>query len=45
MLSELIGIERDKTITVELIYIPNDDKQNYRYCRLQYVVKTSKQST
>ena len=29
----------DKTMSDKLMYIPNDDTQNYLYCRLQLVVK------
>ena len=28
-------ILRDKTMADKLIYIPNDDTQNYPFCRLQ----------
>ena len=31
---------RDKTIKDKLIYIPNDDTQNYPFYRLQLLVKT-----
>ena len=31
-------IGRDKTMADKLMYIPNDDKQNYPFCRLQLVV-------
>ena len=27
-------------IALKLMYIPNDDKQNYPFCRLQLVVET-----
>ena len=33
------GILRDKTIDVELMYIPNDDKQNYKMIKLNQVLK------
>ena len=39
-------VEQDKIVikgqsmTDALMYIPNDDTQNYFYCRLQLVVKT-----
>ena len=29
----------------ELMYIPNDDKQNYPFCRLQLVFETLGQSS
>ncbi len=32
------GISRDKTMTDKLMYIPNDDTQNYLFCRLQLVI-------
>ena len=31
------GTIRDKTIDDTLMYIPNKDKQNYPFCKLQYV--------
>ncbi len=34
------GIYRYKTMTTKLMYIPNDDTQNYTFYRLQYVVET-----
>ena len=39
------GIQRDKTIADKLIYISNDDTQNYPFCRLQSVVETFEHST
>ena len=33
-------IYRNKTMADKLIYIRNDDKQNYIFCRLQLVVET-----
>ena len=34
------GILRDKTMDDELIYyIPNDDTQNYPFCRIELFVK------
>ena len=30
----------DKTMTDKLMYIPNDNTQNYLFCRLQLVVET-----
>ena len=30
----------DKAMADKLLYIPNDDKQNYPFCRLQLVVET-----
>ena len=35
----------DKTMANILINIPNDDTQNYPFCRLQLVVKTFEHST
>ena len=32
--------EKDKTMADKLKYIPNDDTQNYHFCRLQLVVET-----
>ena len=34
------GIQRDKTIANKLMYIPNEDTQNYLLCRLKLVVET-----
>ena len=34
------GIRRDKAMADKLIYIPNDDTQNYPLCRLQLEVET-----
>ena len=31
---------RDKTIDDKLMYISNNDKQNYLFCRLQSLVET-----
>ena len=39
------GILRYKTMANKLMYIPNDDTQNYLFCRLQYMVGTFGQST
>ena len=39
------GIFRDKTIADKLIYIPNDDIQNFPFCRLQLLVKNFVHST
>ena len=39
------GILRDKTVAEKLMYIPNDDTQNYLFCRLQIVVETLGHST
>ena len=36
---EKIG-ERDKTMVDKLMYIPNDDIQNYLFCILRLVVET-----
>ena len=38
-------IYRYKTMTNKLMYISNDDSQNYPFCRLQLVVKTFGHST
>ena len=32
--------KRDKTMADKLMYKPNDDTQNYLFCRLQLVVET-----
>ena len=32
-------------MTDKLMYIPNDDTQNYHFCELQFVVKTFERST
>ena len=37
------GIERDKTMTGKLMYIPNVNIENYSFCRLQLVVEMSGQ--
>ena len=34
------GIERDKTMADDLMYIPNDGTQNYPFCRLQLLVES-----
>ena len=34
------GIVRDKTMDDKLMYIYNDDTQNYPFCRFQLVVET-----
>ena len=39
------GIYRDKTIADKLMYIPNDDAQNYLFCRLNLTVETLKPLT
>ena len=39
------GYYRDTTMVDEMIYIPNDDIQNYPFCRLQLVVETFVHST
>ena len=39
--SILVGILRDRTLDDKLIYIPNDDKQNYSFCRLKLLGTTS----
>ena len=33
--------DNDRTITEKLMYIPNDNTQNWHFCRLQLVVETS----
>ena len=37
--------ERVKTIAYKLLYMPNDDTQNYPFCRLKLVVETCEHST
>ena len=44
------GILRDKTMDDKLIYIPNDDKQEYPICKLKLLfwkvsIKTSNKNT
>ena len=39
-IKNLSGIYRDKTMDYKLKYIPNDDTQNYSFCRLQLVTET-----
>ena len=34
------GMKRDKTMAIKYIYIPNDDTQNYPFCRLKLEVET-----
>ena len=41
----LSRIKRDKTINDKLMYIQNDDTQNYTFCGLQLVVETFGHST
>ena len=36
----LVKILIDKTMANKLIYNPNDDKQNYSFCRFKLVVET-----
>ena len=36
---------KDKTMAEKLMYIPNDDTQNYPFYKLQFVVKTFGHST
>ena len=38
--SQDLKTSRDKTMADKLMYIPNDDIQNYPSCRLQFVVET-----
>ena len=38
-------IYRDKTVANKLMYISNDDTQNYPFCRLKLVVETFGHST
>ena len=38
------GILRDKTMADKLMYIPNDNKQNYTLYRLQLLVGTFRHS-
>ena len=37
------GIYRDKTMGNKLVWIPNDDKQNHPFYRLQLVAQTFEQ--
>ena len=39
-LLKLTGILKDKTIEDKFSYIPNDDEQNYPFCRLKLLVKS-----
>ena len=39
------GTYRDKTMADKLIYIPNNNTQNYPFCRLKLVFETFKHST
>ena len=39
------GRQMNETMASKLIYIPNDDAQNYPFCRLQLVVETFEHST
>ena len=39
------GIWRDKTMADKLMYIPNDDIQNYNFWKLKSVVETFKHLT
>ena len=32
-------MSRDKTMDDKLMYTPNDDSQNYPFCKLQFVVE------
>ena len=34
------GIYRDKTMAYKLMYIPNDNIQNYPLCKIELVVET-----
>ena len=36
----LTAILRDKTMAYKLMYIPDDDTQNYPFCRLKFVIET-----
>ena len=38
-------LPRDKTVADKLMYFPNDDIQNYTFCRLQIVIKMFGHST
>ena len=38
-------ISKDKTMADKLMYIPNDDTQNYPFCRLKFVVEMFQHST
>ena len=39
------GVKRDKTMADKLMYISNDDTQNYPFSRLQLVVEMFGHST
>ena len=39
------GIKRNKTVADKLMYIPNDDTQNYYFYRSELVVEPFKHST
>jgi hypothetical protein len=39
------GIIMDKKLADKFMYIPNDNTQNYTFCRLNLVVETLKHST
>ena len=39
-MQEKSGIQRDKPMADKLVYIPNDDTQNFPFCRLKLVVET-----
>ena len=36
------GILRDKTMEYKLVYIPNDDKQNFSFYRLKLMIKKAR---
>ena len=42
---EKSGIQRDKPMADKLVYIPNDDTQNFPFCRLKLVVEMFEHST
>ena len=39
------GVQSDKKMDGKLMYIPNDDIQNYPFCRLKLEVETFEKST
>ena len=39
------GILKDKTMAIQFVFIPNDEKQNYSICRSQLKVETFGHST
>ena len=39
-MSSNVRDQRDKTMADKVMYIPNDDTQNYPFCRSQLVVES-----